>query len=113
MEGDWEEKETCPKFSPLTLTGITKGPKNIGKEKEVEAEKKEGDNREIEQVQVESPTQEYQERQRSLSPILIVSPEVRETQQELAESSGQQSNNAEVMEMLKVMRQECKRGIDN
>ena len=44
VEGDWEEEETCPKFSPLTLTGITKGLKNRGKEKE------EGDNREIEQV---------------------------------------------------------------
>ena len=32
-EGDWEEEETCPKSSPLTLTGIIKGPKNRGKEK--------------------------------------------------------------------------------
>ena len=24
VEGDWEEEETCPKTSPLTLTGITK-----------------------------------------------------------------------------------------
>ena len=78
MEGDWEEEETCPKVSPLTLIGITKGPKNRRKEKEVEAEKEEGDNRDIEQVQFESPTQEYQEMQRSLSPILIVSLEVKE-----------------------------------
>ena len=106
MEGDWEKEETCAKVSPLTLTGITKGPKNKVKEKEVEVEKEEGDNREIEQVKFESPAQEYQKRQRSLSPILIVSPEVRETHQEPTESSRQQSNNAEVMEMLKVMRQE-------
>ena len=33
VEGDWEEEETCPKASPLTLTRITKGPKNGGKEK--------------------------------------------------------------------------------
>ena len=32
-EGDWEEEETCPKSSPLTLIGIIKGPKNRGKEK--------------------------------------------------------------------------------
>ena len=57
MERDWEEEETCPKVSPLTLTVITKGPKNWGKEKEVEVEKEEGDTREIEQVQFESPTQ--------------------------------------------------------
>ena len=50
MEGDWEEEETCPKVSSLTLTGITKGPKKKGKEKEVEAAKEEGDTREIEQV---------------------------------------------------------------
>ena len=33
VEGDWEEEETCPKTSPLTLIGIIKGPKNIDKEK--------------------------------------------------------------------------------
>ena len=55
VEGDWEEKETCPRASPLTLTGVTKGPKNRGNEKEVEAEKEEGDDRDIEQVQLESP----------------------------------------------------------
>ena len=50
VEGDWEEEETCPRASPLTLTGITKGPKNRGKEKVVEAEEKEGDDKENEQV---------------------------------------------------------------
>ena len=55
VEGDWEEEETCPKASPLTLIGITKGPKNRGKEKEVETEKEEGDNKDIEKVQFESP----------------------------------------------------------
>ena len=39
VEEDWEEEETCPKVPPLTLTGITKGLKNRGKENEVEAEK--------------------------------------------------------------------------
>ena len=34
VEGDWEEEETCPKTSPLTLSGIIKGPQNKGKEKE-------------------------------------------------------------------------------
>ena len=36
VEGDWKEEETCPKASPLTLTEITKGPKNKGKEMDVE-----------------------------------------------------------------------------
>ena len=36
VEGDWEEEETCPKASPLTLTGVKKGLKNRGMEKEIE-----------------------------------------------------------------------------
>ena len=63
VEGDWEEEETCLKASPLILIGITKGPKNRGKEKDVETEEeeeeeKEDDDGENEQVQLESPTQE-------------------------------------------------------
>ena len=38
VEGDWEEEETCPRASPLTLIGITKGQKNKDKEKEVDTE---------------------------------------------------------------------------
>ena len=45
VEGDWKEEETCPKVSPLTLIGITKGPKKRGKDKKVEVEKEEGDTR--------------------------------------------------------------------
>ena len=29
VQGIWEEEETCPKVSPLTLTRVIKGPKNI------------------------------------------------------------------------------------
>ena len=28
MKGIWEEEEECPNFSPLTLTGVSKGPRN-------------------------------------------------------------------------------------
>ena len=28
VKGTWEEEEECPKISPLTLTGVRKGPKN-------------------------------------------------------------------------------------
>ena len=68
MEGDREEEETCPKASPLTLIGVTKGLKNRGKEKEVETEEEEedeeeeGDEKENEQVQLGSLAQEQQER---------------------------------------------------
>ena len=28
MKGTWEEEEECLKVSPLTLTGVSKGPRN-------------------------------------------------------------------------------------
>ena len=86
--------------------GITKGPKNISRETEIETEEEEWDNRENKKVMSESIAQEHQEMQRNLSPIWNVSLDVRETHQETAESLGQQSNNAELKEMLKQMRQE-------
>ena len=44
VEGDWGEEETCPKTSPLTVTGITKGPKNRGREREAEVAREEEEN---------------------------------------------------------------------
>ena len=57
VKGTWEEEETCFRASPLTLTGITKGPKNKGKEKEVETEEKEGGDKGNKQAHLESPFQ--------------------------------------------------------
>ena len=37
VQRDWEEEENCLKSSPLTSTGITKGPKNINRGRQVEA----------------------------------------------------------------------------
>ena len=28
VKGTWEEEEECPKVSPLTMTGVSKGPRN-------------------------------------------------------------------------------------
>ena len=50
VEGDWEEEENCPRTSPLTLAGITKGPKNKGREREVEVPREEEENIEINQM---------------------------------------------------------------
>ena len=55
---------------------------------------------------MESLAQEQQERQGNLNLIWNVSLDAREIHQEPAKSSGHQSNNIELMEMLKVMRQE-------
>ena len=38
MRGSWDEEETCPKASPLTLTGVTKGPRNKNQKGMVELE---------------------------------------------------------------------------
>ena len=54
VEGDWEEEENCPRTSPLTLTGITKGPKNRGRDNEVEAAGEEEENIEINRIQIDN-----------------------------------------------------------
>ena len=46
-----------------------------------------------------------EERQKSLSPRWNLSPDVRECNQELARSSGQQSSNSDIMDMLRRMKQ--------
>ena len=33
VKGIWEEEEECPKVSPLTLTGVSKGPRNQKKKR--------------------------------------------------------------------------------
>ena len=51
VRGSWDEEETCPKASPLTLTGVTKGPMNKNQKGIVELEEEpvgENDNREME-----------------------------------------------------------------
>ena len=45
VEEKWEKEETYPRASPLTLTELTKGPKNRGKEKEIEVQEERGNER--------------------------------------------------------------------
>ena len=86
------------------MKGIIKRPKNRSKGREEETEKEEGDNIEIDQIQFESVAPEDQQRQKTLSPILTLSPYLRQIHQEQAESSKHHGNNIELMEMLKAMR---------
>ena len=46
--------------SPLTLTGITKGLKNRGREREDEISREEEENIEINQIQINSADQEQE-----------------------------------------------------
>ena len=57
VKGNWEEEENCPRVSPLTLTGVTRGPKGKRQKEvmvvDVETEQEtnaEIDRREIEEV---------------------------------------------------------------
>ena len=53
VRGSWDEEETCPKVSPLTLTRVTKGPRNKKQKGMVEVEvepTKENGNREMETI---------------------------------------------------------------
>ena len=86
VQGDWEEEENCPKTSPLTLTGITKEPKNRGRVRQVEAVREEEEHAEIQQPHLESEAPGLQQRQRSMNPILTFSPKVRQVHQEHAKS---------------------------
>ena len=52
------EEENRPITSPLTLTRITKGPMNMGREREAEIERENKDDVEIHQIQLESEAPE-------------------------------------------------------
>ena len=54
VQGIWAEEETCPKVCSLTLTGVTKGLKNIKmKEKEIMEVAEEPEEEEHEQLGME------------------------------------------------------------
>ena len=53
VQGDWEEEKICPKTSPLTLTGITKGPKNKSRGRQMETVREEEEPEKIQQPQSE------------------------------------------------------------
>ena len=57
VEEKWGKEETYPKASLLTLTGVTKGSKNIGNGKEIEVEEERGYEKCNEPAQWESPPQ--------------------------------------------------------
>ena len=72
VRGSWDEEETCPKVSPLTLIGVTKGPINK-KQKgmvEVEAEPaEENGNREMETIPKQIPPVEEEDMHFRMSPL--------------------------------------------
>ena len=102
MRGSWDEEETCPKASPLTLTSVTKGPRNKKKKGIVELEAKpaeENDNRGMETIPEQIPPVEEEEMPFRMSPMSPPGPEMREDFLELAKSSRKDAGNNEIMEI--------------
>ena len=109
MKGSWEEEEVCPRVSPLTLTGVTKGPKNKKQKRivEVEAEPAGGnDNREIENVPEQTPPTEEEEMHCRMSPLSHPYPDMRDNFPEPTESSRSNEGTAGIMDMLRSMKKE-------
>ena len=112
VKGNWEEEERCPRVSPLTLTGVTRGPKG-NRQKEVmvvDAETEhetnvENDRREMEEVP-DIVLPEAEEEPLRLSPTCPLFPDVQEQVPAQAEVSRSREENTEIMEMLRAMKRE-------
>ena len=64
MKGSWGEEEVCPRVNPLTLTGVTKGPRNKKHKGIIEVEvepTKENDNMEIKNFLEKAPPAKEEE----------------------------------------------------
>ena len=109
VRGSWDEEETCPKVSPLTLIEVTKGPRNK-KQKgmvEVEAEPaEENGNREMETIPGEIPPAEEEEMNFKMSPLSHSYPDMTENFPEQEESFRRGEGNTEIMEILRTMKKD-------
>ena len=112
VKGIWAE-ETCPKVSPLTLTGVIKGPKSR-KRKEMEImevaeepqEEEEEEQVGMEQIPKDAHLPVEDEFQSRISPVFQSPPHVKENFSEPAECSKGNTGNKEIIEMLVSMKKE-------
>ena len=109
----WEEEEKCPRVSPLTLTGVTRGPKGkIHKgivEVDAEAETvpaEENEPREMGAIPKDIHPVVVEEAHFRMSPLSHSYPEVQEHLPEQAEGSRKREENAEIIEMLRSMKKD-------
>ena len=112
VKGNWEEEERCPRVSPLTLTGVIRGPKGKKKKEVMVLDAETGqeidaktDRREMEEVP-DSVLPEAEEEPLRTSPTYPLSLEVQEQVPVQAEAFRSKGGNAEIMEMLKTMKKE-------
>ena len=104
VRGSWEEEETCLKVSPLTLIGVTKGPRNKRQKGMVEVEAEpveENDNREMEAIPEQIPPTKEEEMHFRMIPQSHSCLDMTENFPEQAESSRRGEGNTEIMEMLR------------
>ena len=106
------KEETCLKVSPLTLTGVIKGPKSR-KRKEMEimevAEEPEEEEEEpvgMEQIPIGGQLPSEDEMQNKRSPMINSPPDVRETFSKPTECSRSNEGNTEIMNMLVSIKKE-------
>ena len=100
VKGNWEEEEKCPRVSPLTLTGVTKGPKGKRKKEvmvvDAETEQEtnaENDRREIEEAPDSIFPEAEEEEPFRVSPTLPSFQEVQEQMPSQAEGSRSREGN--------------------
>ena len=102
MKGALEEKEQCPRISPLTLTGVIKGPRNKKQKGLVEAEvepAEENEAREMKAIPEDIPPAVAEEIPSGMIPLSHSYPKQEE-------SSKRNEVSAEIMEMLKSMKKD-------
>ena len=109
VKGSWDEEEICPKVSPLTLTGVTKGPRNKKQQRmvEVEAEHAEdNDHRDMEGIPEQNPPAKEEELHFIMSPLSHSYLDITENFPEQTESSRRVEGNTEIMEMLRTIKKD-------
>ena len=112
VKGIWEEEETCHKVSPLTLTGVIKGPKSRkGKEMEIMEVAEEPQEEEEELVGMNQiliggqfPFEDEMQNRRRL--MINSPPNVRENFFEPTKCSRSNEGNTEIMNMLVSIKKE-------
>ena len=100
---DLDEEERSPKNPPLTLTTIIKPPSNKGKEKVKEIEEERREIEDPEQALILSNEARREERQSSPSFDWMHEQPIEAYQNEQSESSMQQGDNVELIEMMTKM----------
>ena len=109
MRGSWDEEETCPKVSPLTLTGVTKGPKNKKQQRMVEVKvehAEDNDHREMEATLEKNPPAEEEEAHFRMNPLSHSYPDLTKIFPEPAEISRRAEGHTKVMEMLRSIKKD-------